>query len=414
MTVRIGVDFGTAFTKMAILAGRDRVAVDFSPVLGDSAAAGRHVLPGFVHKLPDGEYGWRHDAIDVLGNLKLGLIDSVAAPGCPSAALAYLALAIRYARASLYANPDVGRGLASRSLRWELNIGCPTKPHEDPEVVELFKRMALVAWNLAAASRLDDLTISEAWRYGKAGRGLEAPPSVVPEFVAQIAGYLGSKQVGEGLHALVDIGAGTFDVAAFNVVLEKDAEMPHIPIFGSAVKMLGTHFLSRHRHAKLGLELTWDDAAPVPATAEFARRHHLPVSQVVEVEAAFSEELVRIVSSIVGGVRAMSGHHANPAWTKGLPVFITGGGAGVDLYVRATHDAQESIGRRLGPNSNFRFVEMEVSGARVPRLPAEQRGRLSVAIGLTEDAENIARVTPFNRIPPVTRGRTPPIDPPEV
>lgn len=99
MTVRVGVDFGTAFTKVAIRAGVDLVPVDWSAVTGDDSETGRYVVPGFVVRAPDGEFCWRRLAeADIQGNLKLPVIEMAGADECPIATVAYLALVIRYAR----------------------------------------------------------------------------------------------------------------------------------------------------------------------------------------------------------------------------------------------------------------------------------------------------------------------------
>jgi hypothetical protein len=91
MVVRIGVDFGTAFTKVAIRAGVDLVPVDWFAVTGDESPTGRYVMPGFVARAPDGEYCWRRLAeSDVRGNLKLSVIEMAGSHGCPAATLAYL------------------------------------------------------------------------------------------------------------------------------------------------------------------------------------------------------------------------------------------------------------------------------------------------------------------------------------
>ncbi|VFR92722.1 hypothetical protein IVO3_2801 [plant metagenome] len=233
MAVRVGVDFGTAFTKVAIRAGVDLVPVEWSAVTGDDSETERYVVPGFVVRAPDGEFCWRRlTEADVRGNLKLPVIEMAGADECPIATVAYLALVIRYARAFLYRNAEIGRKLVGRSLRWELNIGCPTEPHENPKVVDVFRRIARTAWLLAAEDRLAEQDVLAAWSLADSAIDLEAEPGVVPEFVAQIAGYLGSPQVKEGLHALIDVGAATLDVATFNVVLRNDrASPPRIPIF---------------------------------------------------------------------------------------------------------------------------------------------------------------------------------------
>lgn len=406
MVVRIGVDFGTAFTKVAIRAGVDLVPVDWSAVTGDASSIGRYVMPGFVHRGPDGEYCWRRlTESEIQGNLKLSVIEMAGSDECPTATLAYLALIIRYARAFLYRHPEVGRKLVARSLRWELNVGCPTKPHERPEVVELFRRLAWTAWRLAGVDDLLESNIAAAWRSDEANVGLETEPGVVPEFVAQIAGYLGSPQVSEGLHALIDIGAATLDVATFNVVLPNDLDSsPRIPIFFPAVRLFGTHYLYHNRHSKLDLDFVWDDAAPVEPADSFAKRHGKGRNEVDTVDTEFEKRVAKSIDSVINGTRTNSrGDPGSPAWREGLPIFVTGGGSVCDLYRRALEKVQIELKRRVGSSSRFRFIELDPLGAKLPHFGIEVGGRLAVAIGLTEDAERFARVVPHRDIEPITR-----------
>src|SRR3546814_1294711 len=115
MVLIVGVAFGTAFTKVVIRAGFNLVPVDWSGATGDDSATGRYVVPGFVVRTPDGELCWRrYTAGDIQGNLKLSVIELVGADECPIATVAYLALVIRYARAFLYRNAEIGRKLVDR------------------------------------------------------------------------------------------------------------------------------------------------------------------------------------------------------------------------------------------------------------------------------------------------------------
>jgi len=410
MVVRIGLDFGTAFTKVAIRAGADLVPVDWSAVTGDSSVAGRYVLPGFVRRTSNGEYCWRRCADgEIVGNLKLSVIemadsDECPTAECPTATLAYLALVIRYTRAFLYRDPDVGRKLVGRSLRWELNIGCPTEPHERPKVIELLRRIARTAWRMASVDDLCEPNIAAAWRSDEADVGLETEPGVVPEFVAQIAGYLGSPQVSAGLHALIDIGAATLDVATFNVVLPNNQDSsPRVPIFFSAVRRLGTHYLYHNRHSKLDLDFAWDDAAPVEPADGFAKRYGRRPNEVDTYDSEFVNKVAKCIANVIDGTRTNArGDPRSPAWREGLPIFMTGGGSSCELYRRAVEAGQIDLRRRIGTSSRFRFIKMDPLGARFPQFGTEIEGRLTVAIGLTEDAENIARVVPHRDIEPIT------------
>lgn len=409
MLVRVGVDFGTAFTKVAIRAGVDLVPVEWSAVTGDDSETGRYVVPGFVVRAPDGEFCWRHLAeADIRGNLKLPVIEMAGADECPIAAVAYLALVIRYARAFLYRNAAIGRKLPGRSLRWELNVGCPTKPHEDPRVIDIFRRIARTAWLLAAEDRLAEQDVVAAWTLAECETDLEAEPGVVPEFVAQIAGYLESPQVKEGLHALIDIGAATLDVATFNVVLRNDrATPPRIPIFFSAVRPLGTHYLRHNRHSRLNLDISWNDATPVETSDEFGQRNGKPMDAVVEVDEEFAGKVAKCVIGVIEGTRTNArGDPRSAAWREGLPIFVTGGGAGCLLYRQAIEmmqiDVRSSVELRLGSSTPFRLIELSSITGNARQIVAGDR--LTVALGLTEDAENIARVVPHRDIKPITYG----------
>jgi len=409
MVVRIGVDFGTAFTKVAIRAGVDLAPVEWSAVTGDDSDAGRYVVPGFVVRAPDGEYCWqRLTETDIQGNLKLPVIEMAASDECPIATVAYLALVIRYARAFLYRNTEIGRKLAGRSLRWELNIGCPTEPHENPKVVQVFRRIARTAWQLAAREHLYESDILTAWKTDETDIGLETEPGVVPEFVAQIAGYLESPQVKEGLHALIDIGAATLDVATFNVVMRNDrASPPRIPIFFSAVRPLGTHYLRHNRHSRLDLDLSWNDAAPVESADEFGGRNGKPLHEVVAVDEEFAGQIERCITGVIDGTRTNArGDPRSSAWREGLPIFITGGGSNCALYRQAIEVVQRKVRLRVeqrpGSSRHFQLIELNPTSGNARHIEAGDR--LTVALGLTEDAENIARVVPHRDIEPITQG----------
>jgi hypothetical protein len=83
--------------------------------------------------------------------------------------------------------------------------------------------------------------------------------------------------------------------------------------------------------------------------------------------------------------------------------IVTGGGSGCELYRRAIEAGQLDLIRRIRSSSRFRFIELDPLGAKFPQFGTEIGGRLTVAIGLTEDAENIARVVPHRDIEPITR-----------
>ena len=130
--------------------------------------------------------------------------------------------------------------------------------------------------------------------------------------------------------------------------------------------------------------------------------------------AADSDFLSRVSSCITSVIYATHtnsrGDPQSAAWREGLPIFVTGGGASCDLYRRAIEMAHQELRQRLGSSSRFRFVELNPLGGNVPVTASDSSGRMTVAIGLTSDAESIALVVPHRDIEPITYGKKERVD----
>jgi hypothetical protein len=434
LSIRIGIDFGTAFTKVAIRAGLDLLCVKWSAVTSFDSEQRCYFLPGVVARTSGGEYTWKKRKDDkLLGNLKLPIIDTNTHSDCPVDTLAFLALVIRFSRAFLYQS-EIAPKLIQRRAAWEVNIGCPTKPHENQETVNYFRQAVRVAWQLAAIDSLSEKNINDVWlstikeepstdnlseksRHTTEGSlaptpsdirvGLEAKPGVVPEFVAQIAGYLKSPHVGEGLHALVDIGAATLDVATFNVVKPPgEQSVVKIPIFYSSVSQQGTHYLNSNRHTQLHLDMSWDDASPVKCESEFAELFNCSIKDIEHHDSNFMEQVVQSLFTVINNTRTnIHGDQHSSAWTEGLRIFITGGGADYKLYDDAIKELEKKLSDRIANNrfvgKSFKLLRFSFNNLSTSQnIPIY---RLSVATGLTEDAEHIAQIIPHRHIPPLVR-----------
>ncbi|WP_417706267.1 hypothetical protein [Rheinheimera aquimaris] len=400
ITVRIGIDFGTAFTKVAVKIGLDTLIIDWSALTGVIDLSSRNLLPGIVTKAVDGQYSWQNfNKGTVLTNLKLPLLSDGSLEQSPSASIAYLAYVIRYTRAAVYKHPEFGRKLALSNIRWELNVGCATEPHDKIQIVEKIQKVALVAWHLSSKNDLSDGLITSLWHKSLGLAGLEALPGVVPEFIAQIAGYLSSPQLREGLHILVDVGAATLDVASFNVVQDRENHSVKIPIFFSRVVKQGTHFLNLHRHTQLSLTPSWDDTSLIQSRHQFAKDNNLDVLAVEKVDLQFKKAVVDTIYYVIKNTKtSLRGDPNSIAWESGLPVFLTGGGSAFDLYKSAIGAAEQLFKNNYQLNHRFRLVPYDTNTLRYSSLKEHVDGRLTVALGLTEDAESIARIIPSRDI----------------
>jgi len=386
LSVRIGIDFGTAYTKVAI-----RVAdqVLFVPWDGLRQSEVRYFLPGEIARAADDSMwlGRMPDADEIRSDLKLPFVTRVArSQEHQAAAVAFLAWIMRYARAWLYhAHEPLVR---NRTLAWEVNLGCPTNSWSASDLRTSYEGIGFRAWRLSqtagdiswerALASLSPLGVTSA------DIGLDGL-KLMPEFIAQIAGYVRSPQRRNGLHLLMDVGAGTVDVAMFNVTYDEKKEEDRYPIFASDVLPLGTHFLMEARLRRLGLGRgAWDDLQAVPDPAEIARQLSVEAGQVQRLDEEFVASVSTAVQKILNYTHNQRYGKA-PEWREGLPAFLSGGGSNCELYSRSLSMAFARHGVKL-KRTNFPLLE-EAEGA------LEQNfHRLSVAYGLTFDAESIGRI----------------------
>lgn len=122
LPVRIGVDFGTAYTKIAI-----RVAdkVFFVPWSGTRNSDVPYLLPGELCRLENDSLslGRSASAAEVRSDLKLPFLSAqTSTPEQQIAAMAFLALAIRYARAWLYRTQGALVGGANAGMGTESRL----------------------------------------------------------------------------------------------------------------------------------------------------------------------------------------------------------------------------------------------------------------------------------------------------
>jgi hypothetical protein len=274
---------------------------------------------------------------------------------------------------------------------WELNLGCPTNSWSTGALRSVYERVAVRAWQLSQAKDAInwegaiallpplDLSLEEI--------GLDGV-HLMPEFVAQIAGYVRSPQRKNGLHMLMDVGAGTVDIATFNVAYDHVREEDRYPIFASEVLPLGTHFLMATRLRSLGREQgDWDDLQAIPDEEELARRLNADRSRLLAADEEFAKRLRGEIKRVLSYTRAQRYGRA-PEWREGLPVFLSGGGSDCNTYSRALAATCASCNvphRR----TSFPLLEEAAAGG---SFSSSEFHRLSVAYGLTFDAQSIGRI----------------------
>ncbi len=392
LAVRIGIDFGTAYTKVAVQAAGKVFFLDWEGLHRNPKP---YLLSGEVSAVLDqgSAVGRAPEALSVWSDLKVPFLGIEAAAGTTELARAtlYLAWVMRYGRAWVYHHQ--GSLVRGSELAWEVNLGAPTGVWEkQAPLLRTYARVARAAWQLSQHAQL---TLVRAERcFGESSdtqqlHGLETPPCIVPEFAAQVAGFARSPQRTEGgLYLLVDVGAGTLDVACFRIMRNAESGRDWFPVFSSAVEPLGTHYLMnvRDRVCAQG-HTSWGSTRDVPDARSYAASLDVPPEHVHRADATFST----LVRDTVWTVLSMTRYKMDPTakeWRTQMPVFMAGGGARLEPYRSGVEEAFKRLGVK------YRILQIPKARAIEARFSLDETAcsRMSVAQGLTTDENDIGEL----------------------
>ena len=393
--VFIGLDFGTSYTKAAVGLKDQIFVVDWH---GVSVGTDQYLLPSEYSCTADGscQIGQAPNVPvgQIMRHLKHPLIDAAVSTASLAKAAVFIALVLRYIRAWVFLHH--GDKIGRSPIRWMLNIGAPSNGLESERHRHAYLKMSSSAWSMSTSE--PEPTVAQASNLISSWQPEILPKDligldVLPEFVAQIAGYVQSAQRQRGLHALVDVGGGTLDVVTF-IVHERDGE-DVFPFLVPEIRALGTQMLYQnrlvdapeHENAKLP-----DELQPVLSPFEYAQCTGLPEDHVAQRDNVFWGEVHSTVHRVFFKTKR-NRYRLSEAWTKGLPVFLTGGGGSVDGYKKSV----QSGGRHSAPVMNL------VSLPKHPKL-ADYVGttidyqRVSVACGLAQDAFSLGQLIPAGEV----------------
>lgn len=388
----IGLDFGTSYTKVVLGESRVQYAV---PMQEEAQSDQRYLLPCVLRVDEQGECTIAEPTpgSTAYTDLKITLLERRADLAARARVVAYLALVLRHCRGWLMnAKEGVYR---KNQLDWFVNIGLPTDSALDEALAAEYQLLVLAAWRISAKpgpigldAAVAALAVQESAELEP--DGAELHPDAVqpfPEFAAQVASYVRSPVRNEGLHALIDVGAGTLDVTVFNVVND-DGDF-RFPILAKCVEPLGTEYLVRHRLRGAGYAGRWPLTAQdwVPQEAPFRRILGLSRNELQSIDREFREAVQEAVREQFLYAKRTK-YTAIHAWRSGFPVFLCGGGTSCDFF-------QEAFAPTLSANAAWHATRAWMPrppGLEAPGLPDGQFDRLAVAYGLSFDEAEIGEL----------------------
>lgn len=390
----LGLDFGTAFTKGVVQWRGKHFVVDWSSAV---SGADPCLLPSTFSEHDDGRIvlgrksgpSWvLHDGI----KMRLLLSAAIHDDDAKCNAVLFVATAFRHAcdwMRRRYAS------VATCAPPWRLHLGLPAASWDDEATASLFQTIAEAARNIAHQQH--PISRESATRELRAAEiSSSTTTSVMPEFACQLYSYLSSPQRQRDLHALVDVGAGTLDVAFFNVHECEGGDV--LPIFSAAVEKLGTHYLIGALVGKKGESLEWQDTDSAALNDEIARKVNEPTEAVEQRRGAYLNCLADTIN--VGRLQAQKKYPTARAFhgEEPLRLFVCGGGCKIATIAERVRRIAEVVRKTYG---------MSVSVIPLPRphglvgdVGDEQYHRVAVAYGLSHRASNVGNVIGRRNIEP--------------
>lgn len=383
----IGLDFGTAFTKVVIGEQRVKRAVPFNDYVSNGNP---HLLPSILSiSKKDDTCKLGFPSIDgySIEDLKIELIECNFNEEVKIRCAAFLSLVLRHARDwVLRAHEKMYR---DREIVWYVNTGVPTASYEDEELIVVYKEIVRAAW-MASFLLEGAVSLARVRDCFDSADGQSLPDdriNVFPEFAVQLMGYIESPQRQAGfLHVLVDIGAGTLDLAIFNVHTSDGEDK--FPVFTKSVESLGTRFFIRNR-LKKHPQHDWKPSPyeDVPSSAEFEQRLSLSSDELKEIDEPFQEKVADLIREKLQYTENKRVSKKDRMWDKnGAPTFLCGGGARVDFYQKI-FSRFEQLPR---PPLKMRLLSFDKLKDLIEG--GVEYDRLSVAYGLSLDPDNIAEI----------------------
>ncbi|MCK6558770.1 hypothetical protein HUU39_28145 [candidate division KSB1 bacterium] len=426
--VVIGIDFGTSCSKVVLqspyFADRRAMLVPFGD-LGHPINS--HLLPTKLYYDRQGNCSLATDLnslctsgikLRLLQNPDIGesLSDFAITPR--TLAIAYIALVLRHARQWFLTTQSKIYG--NFRIRWHLNIGIPSPGYDDHDRRELFKCIAADAWRFSLGT--ESVSLARIWQYFE-GRwkpnnriDIESDAiNVMPEIVAEVLGYAKSNLRENGLHVLIDIGAGTIDISGF-ILHNKEGE-DRYSFLTSDLDHLGAYHCHLDRVQRIKEHVTrWfshlagrqDLAMPIMASLPeyFPRLADFGTDAEKDILEEFYTRCRALVHRTLKSLKKNRDPNSE-RWKTGLPIFFCGGGKSLSIYRRVLDDLHECWQTSMATRG-LKIIDLPKPANLVADSLDEQLyDRFAVAYGLSYPYYDIGEIRPPGSISNVSIDPTP-------
>jgi hypothetical protein len=270
------------------------------------------------------------------------------------AACAFLTLLIRYAREWVLQRHKFTRGQA----HFRYHFGFPAASLNDDDLRCQYASCTAAAIALqsndgqlsidSVRAALQDRATLASW---------EQNAALFPEIAAAVAGFGHSQRREDGLYALIDVGAGTFDCCTFNLFTNKEHAL-RCPIFSADVSPLGVE-----------------------------RWRACGIDQVAATD--FRKELNKRARGVIWHTKKCRDPYSQ-RWHEKLPTFLIGGGAASEPHANCARSLDSWLRHHLKRDmAGVRLIKLSAPENLEASCDKTQLHRLAVAVGLSLSEQDI-------------------------
>ena len=415
----IGFDLGTSCTKVVLQDRqlRKAYAIKFHEF---GHQKNRYLLPTVVYFCKNGSTSLRPSLLKVpkLKTLYLKVPDKVVAKNRHRNEFwtsfhllsSYIALVLMEVRKWFGLNKS--NDYKHVNINWQLNIGLPSLGYDDQDLVHRMKKTALTGWNLSLAKSGSEINYSDVCNASKITdeqlnqksfdprKGQLHPDEVMPlpEIIAQVIGFVRSPLKRYGMYLMLDVGASTLDTASF-IIHNNDGE-DLFNILYAKVERLGAYELHTHRmrifktqieHQVCNLENKCDGVTPLPNPVEYRLLfEQTDLDAVKQADYSFAKPCYKMIGAVLKETYKKKNPFASE-WSKGLPIFLCGGGYKIGLYHSVILSIQNNI--KKVNIAGFRFVKLpKPDNLEAQDIPPSEYHRISVSYGLSFSGVDIGKI----------------------
>jgi hypothetical protein len=376
----IGLDFGTAFTKVVVANESYACAVKFNEV--------GYLLPSIIYFDDKGKASLNSVLNpNIVKELKLPILLEQTLIEDQIAIVCFLGLVFKYVKqwkeTSLF---------ASEMRDWVVNAGLPTASAQDDSLHALYRNLIDIAWIISSAEQINIYAVNSLLQQdirdnssiAKVRLNSEAI-TLLPEFIAQIAGYVQSPSRQKYSHFIVDVGAGTLDVALF-IVRFVDDEWVY-EVYSKSVTPRGVNIFTKYRANNLGVAAEQMDENLTDR--EMAKKLNISLAKLKEKDCHFAEDIISTMLNVVNQLGPPK------VVVENITTFLCGGGANVSMFRSALNQTKDVYKMELRSlvMDDIRLVNKDID--------KNEYHRLAVAYGLSFDSDNIGKCK-FERLEKLT------------